>query len=149
MNAIILLWNGPGASAFTAFVFALHPLHVGSVAWIAERKDVLSACFFFLGLYAYVRYTERESLPRYAPVAVSFALALMSKPMLVTFPFMLLLLDVWPLRRGRSRKLLLEKVPLLGIEPQRECLHRDVEVRRLRRTHDGNVVIGIARLAGS
>ena len=86
-------------SAFVAFVFALHPLHVESVAWVAERKDVLSACFWFLTLWAYVRYAERPTGGRYALVLVSFCMGLMSKPMLVTLPFVLLLLDIWPLRR--------------------------------------------------
>ena len=104
-----------GPSAFVAFVFALHPLHVESVAWIAERKDVLSALFWFLALYAYVRYTEQPGLGRYAAVAAFLSLGLMSKPMLVTFPFTLLLFDVWPLRRTLSAKLLWEKLPLIGL----------------------------------
>jgi protein O-mannosyl-transferase len=89
-----------GMSAFVAFMFALHPLHVGSVAWVSERKDVLGALFWFLALYAYVRYAERPSLGRYALVAAAFCMGLMSKPMLVTFPFTLLLFDIWPLRRA-------------------------------------------------
>ena len=76
-------------SAFVAAIFALHPLHVESVAWVAERKDVLSACFGFAALYAYVRYVERPSTRAYLTVTVLFALGLMSKPMLVTFPFVL------------------------------------------------------------
>ncbi len=104
-----------GPSAFVAFVFALHPLHVESVAWIAERKDVLSASFAFLALYAYVRYAEQPSAGRYAGVAVLFCLGLMSKPMLVTFPFVLLLVDVWPLHRTLSIKLVWEKLPLLAL----------------------------------
>ena len=103
------------ASAFVAFVFALHPLHVGSVAWVAERKDVLSACFFFLTLYLYVRYTERPSPGRYLLMAGAFCLGLMSKPMLVTLPFTLLLFDVWPLRRVQWPKILWEKLPLVGL----------------------------------
>jgi tetratricopeptide (TPR) repeat protein len=99
-------------SAFVAFLFALHPLHVGSVAWISERKDVLGALFWFLGLYLYVRYTERPSGARYLLVAAAFCLGLMSKPMLVTFPFTLLLFDVWPLRRMQWPKTLWEKLPL-------------------------------------
>lgn len=104
-----------GLSAFVAFVFAVHPLHVESVAWIAERKDVLSVFFAFLALYAYVVYAERPTAIRYAAVAVPFCLALMSKPMLVTFPFVLLLCDAWPLRRDFSLKLLWEKIPLLAL----------------------------------
>ncbi len=87
-------------SAFVAAVFAIHPLHVESVAWVAERKDVLSGLFFALTLGAYVRYCRRPfSLGRYLTVVVCFALGLMSKPMLVTLPFVLLLLDYWPLER--------------------------------------------------
>src|ERR1035438_1950804 len=87
-------------SAFVAAVFAVHPLHVESVAWVAERKDVLSGFFFMLTLWAYVRYVRNPgSLIRYLAVAFFFALGLMSKPMLVTLPFVLLLLDYWPLCR--------------------------------------------------
>ena len=89
-------------SAFTAAVFALHPLHVESVAWVAERKDVLSAAFLFAGLYAYVRYTEHPSVRGYLWVASAFAVGLMAKPMLVTFPFVLLLMDVWPCGKRRD-----------------------------------------------
>ncbi len=105
-----------GCSAFVAFVFALHPLHVESVAWISERKDVLGAFFWFLGLYGYVRYCERPSRARYCfVVAVPFCLGLMSKPMLVTFPFALLLLDVWPLRRANWPRTVWEKLPLFAL----------------------------------
>ena len=90
-------------SALVAFLFALHPLHVESVAWVTERKDVLSATFWFLALWAYVRYTERPSTARYLPVLVSFCLGLMSKPMLVTLPLVLVLLDIWPLGRWSSK----------------------------------------------
>ncbi len=86
-------------SALVAFLFALHPLHVESVAWVTERKDVLSGFFFFLTLYAYVRYAERESTARYLQVLVCFGFGLMAKPMLVTLPFVLVLLDFWPLQR--------------------------------------------------
>ncbi len=104
-------------SAFVAFVFALHPLHVESVAWISERKDVLSAFFFFLTLYAYICYAERPELGRYLAVVGAFCLGLMSKPMVVTLPFVLLLCDVWPLRRvnGRPLRIVLEKLPLAGL----------------------------------
>ena len=90
-------------SALVAFLFALHPLHVESVAWVAERKDVLSACFWFLTLWAYVRYTERPGWGRYLAVALSLCLGLMAKPMVVTLPFVLLLLDYWPLARLRQQ----------------------------------------------
>ena len=126
-------------SSFIAALFALHPLHVESVAWVAERKDVLSTFFWILTIWAYVYYTQRPNLARYLLVVLSFSLGLMSKPMLVTMPFVLLLLDDWPLGRsrvGRSgcdlnsqtahslnfRKpqsvwsgLVLEKVPLFGL----------------------------------
>jgi tetratricopeptide (TPR) repeat protein len=83
-----------------AAVFAVHPLHVESVAWVTERKDVLSGLFFVLTLAAYLGYVRRPfSLPRYLTVVATFALGLMAKPMLVTLPFVLLLLDYWPLRR--------------------------------------------------
>jgi tetratricopeptide (TPR) repeat protein len=116
------LWR----SAFVVAVFAIHPLRVESVAWVAERKDVLSGLFFMLTLGAYVRYARRSwSLARYGLVVLLFALGLMCKPMLVTLPFVLLLLDYWPLNRvatlrdrGNSkfqsiRRLILEKLPLL------------------------------------
>ena len=104
-----------GLSAFVAFVFALHPLHVGSVAWVAERKDVLSTFFWFLALYAYVRYTERPGLGRYLAVAAPFCLGLLSKPMLVTFPFTLWLLDLWPLGRPQWPRTIGEKLPLIAL----------------------------------
>jgi len=94
------LWR----SAFVAALFALHPLHVESVAWIAERKDVMSTLFLMLTMLAYVRYVERPGLVRYVLVLLSFALGLMAKPMLVTLPFVLLLMDYWPLRRFRFQE---------------------------------------------
>ncbi len=106
-------------SAFVAALFAVHPLHVESVTWISERKDVLSAVFFMLTLGAYVRYVRSPSIGRYLTMSILFALGLMSKPMLVTVPLVLLLLDYWPLQRfgGRSsiRRLALEKIPLLAL----------------------------------
>jgi tetratricopeptide (TPR) repeat protein len=86
-------------SGFVAALFALHPLHVESVAWVAERKDVLSAFFWMLTMLSYARYAERPGINRYLAVVVFFILGLMAKPMLVTLPFVLLLLDYWPLRR--------------------------------------------------
>jgi protein O-mannosyl-transferase len=92
-------------SLFAAALFAVHPLRVESVAWITERKDVLSGVFFMLTLMAYVAYARRPfSLVRYALALVLFALGLMAKPMLVTLPLVLLLLDYWPLRRMNSRE---------------------------------------------
>jgi tetratricopeptide (TPR) repeat protein len=102
-------------SALVAFLFALHPLHVESVAWVAERKDVLGAFFWFLALWAYVRYAERPRLGRYLLVLFSFCLGLMAKPMIVTLPFVLLLLDVWPLRRLAGARVLWEKLPLFAL----------------------------------
>src|SRR6266550_2442803 len=124
-------------SAFVAAVFAIHPLRVESVAWIAERKDVLSGVFFMLTLGAYVRYVREPSSIRYLIVAVLFGLGLMTKSMLVTLPFVLLVLDYWPLgrftrvrpaepkpkngfARWRSQRsiptrLILEKIPLIAL----------------------------------
>src|SRR5436190_9954297 len=114
-------------SAFVAALFAIHPLRVSSVAWVAERKDVLSGVFFMLTLWAYARYvrSSRSFSGRYVIVLVLFALGLMCKPTLVTLPFVLLLLDYWPLRRFAGanptqggpvpaksiRDLLVEKIP--------------------------------------
>src|SRR6059036_2402990 len=104
-------------SAFVAAVFAIHPLRVESVAWIAERKDVLSGVFFMLTLLAYVYYVRLPQLRRYLVVVFVFACGLMSKPMLVTLPFVLLLLDYWPLDRikGRVWARVLEKLPLIAL----------------------------------
>lgn len=125
--------GGLWASGFVAAVFGLHPLHVESVAWVAERKDVLSTFFWLLTMLAYVRYAEKPKLARYLLTLVFLALGLMAKPMLVTLPFVLLLLDYWPLKRMQFRKvvggddlqkgdarcrpvwfLVLEKVPFLA-----------------------------------
>lgn len=89
-------------SAVVAALFAIHPMHVESVAWIAERKDVLSTLLFMLTLLAYARYVRNRNRRRYVVVVTLFALGLMAKPMLVTLPFVLLLLDYWPLRRTVS-----------------------------------------------
>jgi tetratricopeptide (TPR) repeat protein len=113
-------------SALVAALFALHPLHVESVAWVAERKDVLSTLFWLLALLAYTWYAERPGPGRYLLVLLCLALGLMSKPMVVTLPCVLLLLDYWPLGRwapGRAvlrqavplRWLVAEKLPLLGL----------------------------------
>ena len=105
-----------GPSVFVAAVFALHPLRVESVAWVAERKDVLSMFFWMLTLYCYSYYVERPGWKRYVWVVISFALGLMSKPMIVTLPFVLLLLDYWPLRRTTKwSRLVLEKLPLIAL----------------------------------
>jgi tetratricopeptide (TPR) repeat protein len=86
-------------SSLVAALFALHPLHVESVAWVAERRDVLSTFFWLLTMLAYAQYARRPSMWRYGGVLILFSLGLMSKPMVVTLPFALLLLDYWPLRR--------------------------------------------------
>jgi tetratricopeptide (TPR) repeat protein len=91
--------NAIWQSAFVAALFAIHPMHVESVAWISERKDVLSTFFWMLAMLAYVRYVKKPGDARYLLVLFIFALGLMAKPMLVTFPFILLLLDYWPLNR--------------------------------------------------
>ena len=107
------LWR----SAFVAAVFAIHPLRVESVAWVAERKDVLSGLFFMLTIGAYVRHARNPlSAARYALVILLFALGLMCKPMLVTLPLVLLLLDYWPLQRKEpAGRLVLEKLPLFAL----------------------------------
>ncbi|HSP45464.1 MAG TPA: tetratricopeptide repeat protein, partial [Chthoniobacterales bacterium] len=104
-------------SAFIAAVFAIHPLRAESVAWVSERKDVLSALFFMLTLGAYVHYARKPSIRRYLLIVLCFALGLMAKPMLVTLPLLLFLLDYWPLARnsnGRSGwwRSIAEKIPL-------------------------------------
>ncbi len=135
------LWR----SVLVAALFGLHPLHVESVAWVAERKDVLSACFGLLALVFYARYAQGRSIlqsrepkaltvptlnPRppfldYGLALIFFALGLMSKPMLVTWPFVMLLLDYWPLRRfepstlnsqlSTAWRLLAEKIPFFAL----------------------------------
>lgn len=112
-----------GRSLIVALLFAIHPLHVESVAWVAERKDVLSTLFWLLTMWAYAGYARNPSMKRYLPVVMFFALGLMAKQMLVTLPVVLLLLDYWPLNRlairrdercGTNLKLLLaEKIPLV------------------------------------
>ena len=108
-NTLLVFWfllrttHARWPSALVAALFALHPLHVESVAWAAERKDTLSTFFGLLSLIAYARYAEAPSIKRYAWDAVTLALGLMAKPMLVTWPFVMLLLDYWPLRRSVSR----------------------------------------------
>jgi tetratricopeptide (TPR) repeat protein len=138
LNALLLfgvlqtMTRATWRSAFVAALFAVHPLHVESVAWVSERKDVLSTAFGLLSLWAYVAYARRGGAGRYLLAASSLALGLMSKAMLVTLPLLFLLLDYWPLRRIRPAKgapepedpacrprsprtLLLEKLPLLAL----------------------------------
>jgi hypothetical protein len=105
VNSLLLFWvlkRMTGAvwpSLFVAAAFALHPLHVESVAWVAERKDVLSGFFWMLTIAVYIRYAERPAVGSYLLLVLFFSLALLAKPMVVTLPFVLLLLDYWPLRR--------------------------------------------------
>jgi len=109
--------GAPGRSALVAALFAVHPTHVESVAWVAERKDVLSALFWILAMGAWTAWTRRPSTGRYLLVMVLMILGLASKPMVVTLPFALLLLDLWPLDRLQLgwRRLILEKLPLLAL----------------------------------
>lgn len=114
-------------SAFVAILFSIHPLNIESVAWVAERKNVLSTFFWFLTMFVYVVYREGPSLKKYVLVVLAFALGLMAKPFLVTLPFTLILLDYWPIRRislelskkptgmhpWRDFSLILEKLPLI------------------------------------
>jgi tetratricopeptide (TPR) repeat protein len=117
-NALLLFWflvRATGAlekSFFVAALFALHPLHVESVAWVSERKDVLSGLFWMSTLMAYAGYTNRPTPYRYAATLLLFAVGLMAKPMLVTLPFVFLLLDFWPFRRRKTwAALVVEKAP--------------------------------------
>jgi tetratricopeptide (TPR) repeat protein len=108
------LWR----SAFVAALFGVHPLAVESVAWIAERKDVLSTFFILLTILAYIHWTRKHGVRRYAIILVLFAAALLSKPMAVTLPFVLILLDYWPLGKFREngiRRLIIEKLPLFAM----------------------------------
>ena len=127
-NAILLfllLWRATGSagcSLMTAALFALHPLNVESVAWVAERKNVLSMLFFLLAVGAYDRYLRKPGAARYALAALCFGLGLMAKPMIITLPFVLLLWDYWPARRmgrGPNEKtlatLVVEKIPLVAM----------------------------------
>jgi Tfp pilus assembly protein PilF len=112
---LLLMWSTKrmGPSLFVAALFAVHPINVESVAWVAERKNVLCTFFFFLTLWAYGWYVQKPGWERYLAVALLFAAGLASKPMVITLPFVLLLLDYWPLARVRSwSHLALEKVPL-------------------------------------
>ncbi len=131
------LWQ----SAAVAALFALHPLHVESVAWVAERKDVLSTLFMLLTLWAYFVYTRHPGLVRYLLVVVLFALGLMSKPMLVTLPFVLLLLDYWPLGRyaGLEMKSLPPTVESTGKKkPKKKNAEQELPVVPERRRSPGS-----------
>jgi tetratricopeptide (TPR) repeat protein len=113
--ALRVLTQARWQSALVAALFGIHPLHVESVAWIAERKDVLSTCLGLAAIWAYASWARRGGALRYLALVLLFAGSLMSKPMLVTLPLILLLLDYWPLRRTLQLRLLLEKLPLLAL----------------------------------
>jgi Flp pilus assembly protein TadD len=113
---VLVGWTGaPGRSALAAMLFAVHPLRVESVAWVAERKDVLAGFWWMLALVAYGAWVRRRTALRYGAVVVAFACGLLSKPMVVTLPFVLLLLDLWPLCRPITARLVVEKVPLFAL----------------------------------
>ncbi len=125
---LLLMWSTEkiGPSLFVAALFALHPINVESVAWVAERKNVLCTLFFFLTLWAYGWYARKPGWKRYLAVTALFAAGLAAKPMVITLPFVLLLLDYWPLGRARSgadkspaalpwSRLALEKLPWLAL----------------------------------
>jgi tetratricopeptide (TPR) repeat protein len=120
--ALLQLTSSVGSSFFVAALFAVHPLHVESVVWISERKDVLSTFFWALTLCAYAGYVRQQKLSRYIWILICFGLGLLAKPMIVTLPFLLLLLDFWPLQRitiedwrVNFRKCVQEKLPLLAL----------------------------------
>ncbi len=160
LNTLLLFWvllratGSPGPSLVVAALFALHPINVESVAWISERKNLLSTLFFLLGLGAYCWYARGPRVTRYAAVAALFALGLMAKPQVITFPFVLLLWDYWPLQRmfadptGAPSEnsatipaksfswLIAEKVPLFAI-----CVASAVITLRAERT--GGTLSGI------
>ena len=115
---LVLMWatKRMGPSLFVAALFAWHPINVESVAWVAERKNVLCTFFFFLTLWAYGWYVQKPGWKRYLAVVLLFAAGLASKPMVITLPFVLLLLDYWPLARSRSwSRLVVEKLLLLAL----------------------------------
>jgi len=144
-----------GRSMVVALLFALHPLHVESVAWVAERKDVLSTLFLLLTIWAYAGYVSKRSGQRYLLVAVIFALGLMAKQMLVTLPVVLLLLDYWPLKRHIScqadkavkqagiKLLLLEKIPLLVLSAAASLviLRAHVSANALFHADEGSILL--------
>ena len=123
LNVILLFLLLQSATGFTcrsfmvAALFALHPVNVESVAWAAERKNVLSMLFFLLTMHAYGWYVRRESIKRYAVVAALFAVGLMAKPEIITLPFVLLLWDYWPLRRMGASSVLSSEFSVLSERP--------------------------------
>ena len=147
-------------AAFAALIFALHPFRAESVAWVAERKDVLSGFFFVLTLGAYAHYVQKRSAGRYLLALICYILGLLSKPMLVTVPFVMLLLDYWPLRRldlgapafiKSAGRLLAEKIPffvfsvagcIATVKAQSDVIHRAEEFGLAHRL--GNAIVGYA-----
>ena len=135
-NTLLLFWvlrrytKTLWASFFVAALFGLHPLHVESVAWVTERKDVLCTLFWMLTMMAYLRYVERRTAWRYVIILVCFALGLMAKPMVITLPFALFIMDFWPLRRLWPEegagvpifRLIIEKIPLLILSAASSCV---------------------------
>jgi tetratricopeptide (TPR) repeat protein len=177
LNAVLLFLLLQSATGFTwrslvvAALFAVHPVNVESVAWAAERKNVLSMMFFLLAMLAYGWYAQRPSVRRYASVAVLFAFALMAKPQVITFPFVLMLWDIWPLRRFRSaansedpsrfapasmRWLIVEKIPLLLLSAGDALLTMRAQHNAVRGAMTGyslpvrlgNVVVSYTRYVG-
>jgi tetratricopeptide (TPR) repeat protein len=148
-NALLLFWilnNLTGAiwpGAFVAAVFALHPLQVESVAWAAERKTVLSGLFWFLTIAVYSWYTKRGGIGRYIAVLGTYALCIMTKPIVVTLPFVLLLLDYWPLERVKKVsgvKLITEKIPLL-------VLSAILSIMTIAAQRGGGAVVGLEKIS--
>ena len=155
--------NAFWASAFVAAIFAIHPLRVESVAWVSERKDVLSGIFFMLTLLAYASYarSERRPIGKYMTVLVLFVFGLLCKPTLVTLPFVLLLLDYWPLGRFASqswsaaRGLVVEKIPLfilsavscgITVFAQKKAFDTDLSLNLAQRV--GNAVVSYVTYIG-
>ena len=143
LSALLLFWlfnrmtGAIWSSAFVAALFALHPMHVESVAWIAERKDVLSAFFWILTLCLYVYYTEKPVVWRYLAALFCFACALMSKPMVITLPVVMILLDYWPLDRLQTRKIVTNAPEVVT------CFHktREKEEQIKKRSFEGQHII--------
>jgi len=148
--ALRSLTRAPGRSLAVAALFAVHPINVQSVAWLAERKNVLSGLLFALTLAAYASYARRPTALRYATVTATFALGLMAKPMLVTTPMVLLLLDVWPLARipPWHRRVLLEKVPWLAMAAASSVLTLHAQTDALEPLADGSVASRVCAALG-